>query len=97
MAKTYDTVELRRIASQIRESSEEVSNTLKHTTQWMRDDVPEHLIGETADALTESVDEIHEELSTLSKETDSIGLQLKQYAAALEQADRLIAEMIQSQ
>ena len=97
MAKTYDTVELRRIASAIQESSESVSNVLRNTTQWIREDVPEHLSGETADALVETVDEIHEELSSISKETDDIGLKLKQFAFALEQADRQAAEMIQSQ
>ena len=96
MAKTYDTVELRRIASVIRESSEDVSGVLRNTTQWIREDVPEHLSGETAEALTETVEEIHEELSALSKETDDIGLKLKQFAFALDQADRLAAEMIQS-
>ena len=97
MATTYDTVELRRVAALIRESSEEVSKTIRSTTRWMQDDIPEHLSGDTADALVETVDEIHEQLSSLSKETDDIGLQLKLYASALEQADRRIAAMIQSQ
>ena len=96
MAKTYDTIELRRIASVIQESSEDVSKTIRNTTQWIRDDVPEHLSGETADALAETVEEIHEQLSSLSKETDEIGLTLKKYAFLLEQADKQAAEMIQS-
>ena len=97
MAKTYDTVELRRIASVIQESSEDVSMILRSTTQWIRDDVPEHLSGETAEALAETVGEIHEELSSLSEETDEIGTALRQYAFLLDVADRKVAEMIQSQ
>ena len=96
MAKTYDTAELRRIASMIQESSEDVSKTLRNTTKWIRDDVPEHLSGETAEALAETVGEIHEELSSLSKETDEIGTALRQYAFLLDVADRKVAEMIQS-
>lgn len=96
MAKTYDTVELRRIASVIQESSEDVSMILRSTTQWIRDDVPEHLSGETAEALAETVGEIHEELSSLSEETDEIGTALRQYAFLLDVADRKVAEMIQS-
>jgi uncharacterized protein YukE len=96
LAKTYDTAELRRIASVIQESSEDVSKTLRNTTKWIRDDVPEHLSGETADALAETVGGIHEELTALSEETDKIGMQLRQYAFLLDQADRKIAEMIQS-
>ena len=96
MFKTYDTVELRRIASMIQESSEDVSRTLRNTTQWIRDDVPEHLSGETAEALAEKVGEIHEELKALSGETDEIGTQLRQYAFLLDQVDRSVAEMIQT-
>lgn len=96
MAKTYDTVELRRIALMIRESSEEVSKVIRKTTRWIREDIPEHLSGDTADALTEAVDEIHGDLSSISRETDEIGLTLKKYAFLLEQADRQVAEMIQS-
>jgi uncharacterized protein YukE len=96
LAKTYDTVELRRIASVIQESSEDVSMILRSTTQWIRDDVPEHLSGETAEALAETVGEIHEELSSLSEETDEIGTALRQYAFLLDVADRKVAEMIQS-
>lgn len=97
MAKTYDTAELRRIASVIQESSEDVSKTMRNTTRWIRDDVPEHLSGDTADALAETVGEIHEELSSISEETDEIGKMLRHYAFLLDQADRKIAEMIQSQ
>jgi len=96
VATTYDTVELRRVAALIRESSEEVSKTIRSTTRWMQDDIPEHLSGDTADALVETVGEIHEQLSSLSKETDEIGLKLKRFAYALDQADRRAAEMIQS-
>lgn len=95
MAKTYDTVELRRIASVIQESSEDVSRNLNNTTGWIRDDVPEHLSGDTADALAEVVGEIHGELEALSGETDEIGMQLRQYALLLDHADRSVAEMIQ--
>ena len=96
MVKTCDTFELRRIASMIQESSEDVSRTLRNTTQWIRDDVPEHLSGETAEALAETVGEIHEELKALSGETDEIGMQLRKYAFLLDHADRRVAEMIQT-
>ena len=96
MAKTYDTVELRRIASVLRESSDEISKTLRSTTQWIRDDVPEQLSGETADALAETADDINGQLLSVSKETDEIGLKLKQFANLLDLADRKAAEMINS-
>ena len=96
MAKTYNTDELRRIASAIHQSSEDVSGVLRITTQWIREDIPEHLSGNAADAFAEVIDEIHEELVNLGNETDDIGLKLKSFAAALEQADRQAAEMISS-
>ncbi len=96
MAKTYDTVEFRRIASQIQESSEDVSKTTKGTVRWIRDDVPDHLSGETADALMETADELEKELSDCSHELNEIGQQLKRYARLLDEADRQAAEMIQT-
>ena len=96
MAKTYDTVELRRIASVVMESAEDIAGTSKNTVRRIRNEVPEHLSGEAADALKEKADEIEREISSCSTELDEIGLQLKQYAWLLDQADRKAAEMIQS-
>ena len=96
MAKTYDTVELRRIASVVQESAEDIAGTSKNTVRRIRDEVPEHLSGEAADALKETADEIEREISSCSTELDEIGLKLKQYAWLLDQADRKAAEMIQS-
>ncbi len=96
LAKTYDTVELRRIASVVQESAEDIAGTSKNTVRRIRDEVPEHLSGEAADALKETTDEIEREISSCSTELDEIGLKLKQYAWLLDQADRKAAEMIQS-
>lgn len=96
MAKTYDTAELRRVASVIRNSSDEVSRASGDTVRWIRDDIPGHLSGETADALAGTTDELFAELSACSKELNDIGIKLNRLAYMLDQADRQAAEMIQS-
>ncbi len=96
MAKTYDTAELRRIASVINASAEELSLSLRNTLRWVMEDVPDHLSGSSADALEETVTEMNEKISEYSVELDDIGTTLKKYAFLLDQADKKAMDMIQS-
>ena len=68
----------------ILETAENVGNESRRSLLWIRDDVPEHLSGDTADALE------------YSKALDEIGTALKRYAFLLDEADKKAADMIQS-
>ncbi len=96
MAKTYDTAELRQSASMILETAENVGKESRRSLLWIRDDVPEHLSGDTADALEDTAADLHEKMTEYSKALDEIGTALKRYAFLLDEADKKAADMIQS-
>ena len=80
----------------IQETAEDVERESTRSLLWIRDDLPEHLTGDTADALEEAVADLHQKMTEYSSELDEIGTVLKQYAFLLDQADRKAAEMIQA-
>lgn len=96
MAKTYDTAEFRQASSMIQETAEDVAKESTRSLFWIKSDIPQHLAGDTASALEETVTDLHQKITEYSKELDDIGIVLKQYALLLDDADKKAAEMIQS-
>lgn len=96
MAKVYDTAQLRRTASLLLESAEDMQSALQSGLRWIGEDASSRLDGETAHALAETSENIDQRLARCAKDVDSLGELLKRYAFLLDEADEKISETIQA-
>ncbi len=94
MSKTYDTAVLRQAAFMVEASGEEVNRSLDQTLRYVRDDVNERLSGAAAQALEETVSDMHGKVTSYIKELAEIGTALRKYAFLLDEADRKASELI---
>ena len=95
MAKFYDTQFLRRLALALDSSAAAIKQADRLHLGFVREDLPQQLKGDAAQALEDEVTESGEKLNRISGDVSDVSKVLIKYAAVLDSADAHAAEMIQ--
>lgn len=94
MAVTYDTGEIRRAARKIKSCAETLADSAEPKLNRVRSEIPENFQGKAAEALSDRVDDLYKDVRTIGGGLKSLYRALMNYAEALEEADRKIAEKL---
>ena len=89
-----DSTEVRAVAKKIGASADSVREIASGDLKRMKNDVPECLEGLTANALTDSIGELSDEIAKIATGLDGISQELMNYARRLDIADRMAAGAI---
>ena len=94
MSNNVDTYEVRKAAKQLKQivSSLRALNTSDISS--MRNALKEHAAGDTANAISDVIDELGRDIDTIEKALNHIQARLECYASEVEEADRRAAEAI---
>ncbi len=96
MSKTYDTSEMRRAASMVRESRAAISAESERSLFWMLDDIPDRIAGEAAEALQNKARDYSAKIGLFNEKLEGIAAALELLAAKLDEADREAETLIRS-
>lgn len=93
----YDSASVRRLARNVQNAAGTVRGLTGGDLRSAHNTVTENLRGKTADALTNALDDLGDDVSRLAATLDGIASELFAYAARLEEADRQARQLIDGQ
>lgn len=94
MAVIYDTGEIRRAARKIKNCADNLAESAEPKLSRVRREIPDNFQGKAAEALNDRVDDLYKDVQTIGKGLKSLYRALINYAEALEEADRELAEKL---
>lgn len=94
MSEIYDTGEIRRAARKIKSCAENLADSAEPKLNRVRREIPDNFQGKAAEALSERVDDLYSDVRSIGKGLKSLYRALINYAEALEEADRKMAEKL---
>ena len=88
---TYDTAEIRRAARSVARSRDHLHATVVNGLRAIRSEVEDELVGQTADALTERLNNMDSDARKIDEKLDILYRGLMKFAKDLDDADREMA------